>query len=427
MQVPGDKSISHRALILAACAVGETTIAGLLEADDVHRTAAALRQLGAEVERDEAGLWHVHGCGVGGLREPDTVLDLGNSGTGARLLMGAVASHPFTTCFTGDASLVRRPMDRIARPVEMIGARIFARSGCRMPLAIRGAAAPVPITYAPPVPSAQVKSAVLLAALNAPGETTLIERLPTRDHTERLLGHFGAEVSIAAHKEGSAITVIGQPELKPGALAVPGDPSSAAFIAVAGLIVPDSDITIEEVGVNPRRTGLFDCLREMDGDVEFTARRIESGEEVADIRVRASSLHGIEVPAARAPSMIDEFPILAVAAACASGPTVLSGIGELRVKESDRLAAIADGLAACGVRVEEREDGLTIHGVAEAPAGGSRVATRLDHRIAMSFLVLGMAARAPVTAEDGATIASSFPSFTELFNGLGAKLTAEVA
>jgi len=425
VQVPGDKSISHRALILAACAVGETTIAGLLEADDVHRTAAALRQLGAEVERDEAGLWHVHGCGIGGLSEPDTVLDLGNSGTGARLLMGVMASHPFTTCFTGDASLVRRPMDRIVRPVEMMGARIVARSGCRLPLAVHGASSPVPITYAPPVPSAQVKSAVLLAGLNAPGETTLIERLPTRDHTERLLALFGAEVSVAAHEQGSAITVIGQPELKPGAIAVPGDPSSAAFIAVAGLIVPDSDITIEGVGVNSRRTGLFDCLCEMEGDIEFSARRIEGGEEVADIRVRSSRLRGIEVPAARVPSMIDEFPILAVAAVYASGPTVLSGIGELRVKESDRLAAIADGLVACGVCVEEREDALTIHGIAEAPAGGSRVVTLLDHRIAMSFLVLGMAARAPVIAEDGATIASSFPSFTELFNGLGAKLTAE--
>jgi len=426
-RVPGDKSISHRALILGALAVGRTRVTGLLEGDDVLRTAQALCALGARVERGEDGVWTVKGVGVGGLSEPDDMLDLGNSGTGARLLMGAVASHPFTSFFTGDASLRRRPMGRVAKPLGEIGARFIARDGGRLPLAVIGAESPLPITYRLPVPSAQVKSAVLLAGLNAPGETVVEEPLATRDHSERLLRHFGASVLVEMLNDGGRrIRLEGQPELLGADLVVPGDPSAAAFLAVAALIVPGSEIVIEGVGLNPLRAGLYTTLREMGADIAYENERVEGGEPVADLVVRASRLKGVAVPAERAPSMIDEYPILAVAAAFAQGQTVMHGLAELRVKESDRLAAIAQGLASCGASVTVAGDTLAVAGKGQ-PAGGGQIATRLDHRIAMAFLVLGMAAEKPVRIDDGTTIATSFPGFAALLNGLGAAIAEDGA
>jgi 3-phosphoshikimate 1-carboxyvinyltransferase len=423
ISVPGDKSISHRALILGALAVGETRIAKLLRADDVMRTLAAVRALGACVEDDPEGATVVRGVGVGGFAEPADVLDLGNSGTGTRLLIGALASQPVTAQFTGDASLRSRPMARVMTPLERIGARFVSRAGGRLPLAVIGAEWPVPMSYRLPVPSVQVKSAILLAGLNAPGETTVIEPSRTRDHTELMLRHFGAEVRVEDTNEGvRAVTVTGQPELAAAAVIVPGDPSSAAFPAVAALIVPDSEITIEGVGVNPLRTGLYDTLAEMGADISFGNRRTEAGEPVADITLRAGALKGVDVPADRAPSMIDEYPILAVAAAFARGRTRMFGLSELRVKESDRLAAIAEGLAACGVRVEVSGDDLTVEGDGGAPAGGATVKARDDHRIAMAFLVLGLAAKGPVAIDDGRMIATSFPEFAPLMNRLGAAI-----
>ena len=421
--MPGDKSISHRALILGALAVGRTRVHNLLEGDDVLRTAAALQALGASVERERAGAWDIHGVGVGGLAEPAEVLDLGNSGTGARLLMGVVATHPFTTFFSGDGSLRRRPMARVIEPLTLTGARFVARDGGRLPLAIVGAAAPMPITYTLPVPSAQVKSAALLAGLNAPGETTVIEPIATRDHTENLLRHFGAAIDVAAIGTGARrITLTGQPELTGTDLTVPSDPSSAAFPVVAALIRPGSAITVEGVGVNPLRTGLYQTLAEMGARLTWIDERVAGGERVADIKVDASDLHGVEVPAERAPSMIDEYPVLAVAAAFAKGRTVMHGLGELRVKESDRLTAIAEGLRKCGVAVAVAGDTLTVDGKGSAPKGGAQIATRLDHRIAMAFLVLGGAARKPVRIDDGETMATSFPGFVKLLNRLGARI-----
>jgi 3-phosphoshikimate 1-carboxyvinyltransferase len=422
LRVPGDKSISHRALILGSLAVGRTRITGLLDGDDVLCTARAMAALGAGIARDSDGSWRVDGIGLGGLTEPEALLDLGNSGTGARLLMGVVAGHAITAFFTGDASLRRRPMARVAEPLQRLGARIVARDGCRFPLAVIGALSPLPITYRLPVPSAQVKSAVLLAGLNAPGETTVIEPLPTRDHSERMLRHFGAAVTVTDEQDGRRITLKGQPELKAADLAVAGDPSSAAFPAVAALLLPGSQMVIESVGVNPLRTGLFDTLQEMGADLAFGNARIEGGEPVADLTVRASALTGVEVPAERAPRMIDEYPILAVAAAFARGRTVMNGLTELRVKESDRLGAIAEGLAACGAKVAVAGDTLAVDGAGTPPPGGGAIAAKLDHRIAMAFLVLGMAARKPVRIDDGATIATSFPGFVELMNRLGAKI-----
>jgi 3-phosphoshikimate 1-carboxyvinyltransferase len=425
LRVPGDKSISHRALLLGAVAVGRTAIRGLLESDDVLRTAGALGALGAEISRTDDGLWLVDGVGVGGLAEPDRVLDLGNSATGARLLMGLVATHPMTALFTGDESLRRRPMARVADPLERMGARVVARDGCRLPLALIGAPEPLPITYRLPVPSAQVKSAVLLAGLNAPGETTVIEPLATRDHTELMMRHFGVELRIEATNgtqggAAKAITITGHAEITGRQVAVPGDASSAAFPAVAALLAPDSEVTIEGVGANPLRLGLYETLVEMGADLVFSKTREEGAEPVADITVKTSALRGVEVPAERAPTMIDEYPVLAVAAAFAEGDTTMRGIQELRVKESDRLRAIAEGLAACGVEVEEYEDGLTVHGCGGRPKGGATVATRMDHRIAMAFLVMGTAAGAPVRVDDGTMIATSFPGFAELLNDLGA-------
>jgi 3-phosphoshikimate 1-carboxyvinyltransferase len=425
IRVPGDKSISHRALIIGALAVGRTTVRGLLEADDVERTAAALRLLGAAIGAGGDGAWEVYGVGVGGLAEPAEVLDLGNSGTGARLLMGLAATHPFTVLFTGDESLRRRPMRRVAAPLERMGARIIARDGCRLPLAVVGTAMPVPITYRLAVPSAQVKSAILLAGLNAPGETTVIEPEPTRDHTERLLRYFGVDLEVGpADDRGTgaakAIRLAGCPEIAGRDVTVPGDVSSAAFPALAALTVPDSEITIEGVGVNPLRLGLYETLREMGADIVFSTPADACGEPVADLTVRASQLEGVEVPAERAPTMIDEYPALAVAAAFAEGTTTMRGLAELRLKESDRLRAIAEGLAACGVRVEEAEDTLTVFGGGRP--GGGAVAARMDHRIAMAFLVLGAGTKAPVRVDDGTMIETSFPGFAELMNGLGAAI-----
>ena len=419
-RVPGDKSISHRALILGSLAVGHTRIDGLLEGEDVLATAAALRALGADIARQADGSWSVNGVGIGGLQEPDLPLDLGNSGTGTRLLMGVVAGHDLTAFFTGDASLRRRPMARVTEPLQRMGARIVARSGARLPLALTGACEALPLTYATPVASAQVKSAILLAGLSAPGETTVIETLPSRDHTENLLRHFGGQVtSVPTPEGGRRITVRGQPELAAADLTVPGDPSSAAFPAVAALILPGSAIEIGGVGINPLRAGLFETLAEMGAAIAFNNRRIEGGEAVADLSIRAGALRGVTVPAERAPSMIDEYPILAVAAAFANGRTAMHGLAELRVKESDRLAAIAKGLAACGVEVAIEGDTLLVEGKGGRPEGGAVVEAALDHRIAMSFLVLGMAARRPVRIDDGATIATSFPGFAAAMNALG--------
>ena len=420
--VPGDKSISHRALILAASSVGESRIRGLLEADDVKRTAAALRALGATVSQDDAGDWRVVGRGVGGLKEPESVLDLGNSGTGARLLMGLLASHPFTSFITGDASLSARPMGRVMTPLRRVGAEFVCRGDGRLPLAIRGTGSPIPIDYTPPVPSAQVKSAVLLAGLNAPGRTRVVEPAPTRDHTERMLRHFGAAIVVEETADGDAVTLDGQPELTAADVTVPGDISSAAFPMVAALLVPGSALTIRGVGINSRRRGLLDTLVEMGADIAVAKEREVDGEPVADIVVRSSSLAAIDVPAERAPSMIDEYPVLAVAAACSEGTTRLHGLGELRVKESDRLAAIIAGLSACGVAVEAEGDSLAIHGQGIGVPGGASVAANFDHRIAMSFLVLGMVSRDPITIDDGDAIDTSFSGFTSLMNGLGARI-----
>ncbi len=426
IRVPGDKSISHRALMIGAMAIGETTIRGLLEGEDVLRTAGALRAMGVGIAADgESSLWRVHGVGVGGLAEPAEVLDLGNSGTAARLLIGLLAGHPITAQLTGDASLCSRPMARVAEPVERMGAQVLTRSGGRMPLTVIGAQAPIPIVYRPSVPSAQVKSAVLLAGLNTPGETTVIEAIPSRDHTELMLQHFGAPISVEDDGDaGCAITLAGQCELTGREVIVPGDASSAAFPGVAALIAEGSDVTVRHVGLNPLRAGLFHTLEEMGADISFANHDAHAGEPVADITFRSSRLHGVEVPAERAPSMIDEYPILAVAAAAAHGPTHMRGLAELRVKESDRLGAIADGLARCGVRVSEQGDSLVIDGAGGAPAGGATVASHADHRIAMAFLVLGLAAQAPVVVDDGSAIGTSFPGFAELMNGLGAEISA---
>lgn len=409
----------------AALAVGESRIEGLLEGDDVMRTAQALRDMGAEIARGPDGAWRVQGLGIGGLHEPDTVLDLGNAGTGVRLLMGAVACHSHNVHFTGDASLRRRPMGRVAAPLREMGAVIVARRGDRLPLTVAGSDDLVPIDYATPVASAQIKSAIMFAALGAPGKTSIVEPRPTRDHSERLLRQFGAEIRCETGPEGHRVTVVGHPELHPAEIAVPGDPSSAAFVIVAALITPDSEVRLHGVGINPRRAALFDCLREMGADLTVTpVAAAGGGEPVADIVARSSALSGIAVPPGRAPDMIDEYPILAVAAARASGTTRFDGVGELRVKESDRLAAIARGLAACGVAVEERGDGLSVHGAA-AIAGDAVIAADHDHRIAMAFAVAGLAADRPVRVDGTRTIATSFPGFADLMRELGADLRTE--
>ena len=424
MTVPGDKSISHRALILGALSVGETRISGLLEGDDVKRTAAAMLALGATVEREGPGRWRVLGVGVGGLAEPAEVLDMGNSGTGARLVAGALAGHPFTAFLTGDESLCRRPMKRITEPLTRMGAQFLTHSGHRLPMAVTGATDPLPIVYRLPVPSAQVKSAILLAGLAAPGQTTVIEPEPTRDHTERMLRHFGARVDVADLADGRHITLHGQPELSGAPVAVPADPSSAAFPAVAALIVPGSCVRLAGIGLNPLRAGLFETLREMGARILIENRREEGGEPVADLVCSAGPLTGVRVPASRVPAMIDEYPILAVCAAFASGETRMEGLAELRVKESDRLAAVADGLAACGVSVEATADSLVVRGQGTPPLGGATIPARLDHRIAMAFLVMGLASQRPVSVDDGGPIDTSFPDFVVLMNKIGAAIAA---
>ncbi len=422
--VPGDKSISHRALILGALSVGETQITGLLEGQDVLDTAKAMRAFGAEVVQHGPGAWSVHGVGVGGFAEPSQVIDCGNSGTGVRLIMGAMATTAIAATFTGDASLNKRPMGRVTDPLALFGAQAFGRSGGRLPLTLIGAAEPVPVRYRLPVPSAQVKSAVLLAGLNAPGQTVVIEDEATRDHTERMLRGFGAEVQITDSPEGRVITLTGQPELTGQSVAVPRDPSSAAFPVCAALMVPGSDILVPGVSQNPTRNGIFLTLQDMGADLVLENPREEGGEPVADLRVRFSALSGIEVPPERAASMIDEYPILAALAATASGKTVMRGIKELRVKESDRIDAMARGLEACGVQVEETADSLTVYGRgADGVPGGATVQSHLDHRIAMSFLCLGMVSQQPVTVDDATPIATSFPIFGPLMTGLGARLS----
>lgn len=427
--VPGDKSISHRSLILGAMAVGKTTIQGLLEGQDVLDTARAMRAFGAEVTDHGGGAWSVHGVGVGGFGEPDQVIDCGNSGTGVRLIMGAMATSPITATFTGDASLNKRPMARVTDPLALFGCEAVGRAGGRLPMTLVGAADPVPVRYTVPVPSAQVKSAVLLAGLNAPGETVVIEAEATRDHTERMLAGFGAEISTEVTDEGRVITLKGRPELKPQHIDVPRDPSSAAFPVCAALIVPGSDVLVPNIGLNSTRAGLFTTLREMGADLTYENEREEGGEPVADLRARFSpELKGITVPEARAASMIDEYPVLSVVAAFANGTTHMPGVKELRVKESDRIDAMADGLRAAGVGVEDGPDWWSVTGLGHGNVpGGVTCASHLDHRIAMSFLVMGMATQKPMSVDDGGPIATSFPIFEPLMAGLGAQVRRDNA
>ena len=416
IRVPGDKSISHRSLMFGALAVGETRVTGLLEGEDVMATAAALRAMGATIEREAEGTWSIHGVGVGALLQPEAPLDMGNSGTSTRLLMGLVASHPITAQFVGDASLSKRPRGRVTEPLGLMGAEF---SGTTLPLTERGLSPAVPITYRLPVASAQVKSAVLLAGLNTAGITSVIEPVPTRDHTERMLKGFGAELWVEEENGERVIRIRGEADLNPQTIEVPGDPSSSAFFAVAALIVPGSDLTIENVGLNPTRAGLYEVLRQMGGSIEEVNAREVGGEPVADLRVCHSTLTGIEVDPALAPSMIDEFPVLFVAAALAQGRTVTSGLDELRVKESDRLSAMTEALRLAGARVEEREDGLVIDGTGgdPLPGGDAAVATHLDHRIAMSMAITGHASRTGVEVDDTRPIATSFPQFEALLDG----------
>lgn len=424
VRVPGDKSISHRSLILGAMAVGETRISGLLEGEDVLNTAKAMKALGAKVERLGTGHWSVHGVGVGGFAQPAAALDFGNSGTGCRLVMGAVAGCPITAVFDGDASLRKRPMKRILDPLALMGARaVEMAEGGRLPLTLEGAQDPLPVVYRTPVPSAQIKSAVLLAGLSAPGVTTVIEAEASRDHTELMLRHFGAEVKVSHEgTHGRRIDLTGQPELKGAPVIVPADPSSAAFPLVAALIVPGSEIVLADVMTNPLRTGLITTLREMGADIAETNTRGDQGEPLTDFRVRASALKGVTVPPERAPSMIDEYVVLAVAASYAIGTTTMRGLHELRVKESDRLAATADMLRVNGVDVEIAGDDLIVRGTGRVRGGGT-VATHMDHRIAMSALVMGLNAETPVTADDTAFIATSFPDFADMMRELGAKFS----
>ena len=419
VRAPGDKSVSHRALMLAGVAVGETKIDGLLEGEDVLATAAALRALGVEVERTGPGRWRVHGRGVGGLTEPADVLDMGNSGTAARLLLGLLATHPLTATLTGDASLRSRPMRRVSEPLSRFGAAFHGRADGRLPLTVVGAGSPVPVRYELPVASAQIKSAVLLAGLNTPGETVVVEPSPTRDHTERMLRHFGASVQ---REEGGVVRLAGEPELTASAISVPGDISSAAFPLAAAAILPGSRVTVAGVGLNPGRIGLVETLREMGAGLAVANERVEGGEPVGDVTVEWKPLAAVDVPPERVPSMIDEFPVLAAVAAFAEGTTRMSGLAELRVKESDRLGAMAAGLAACGVGVRESDDTLEVEG--GRPKGGVEIASRLDHRIAMAFMVLGMGARKAVRIDDIAPVATSFPGFVGLMNGLGAAVEA---
>ena len=421
--IAGDKSISHRSIILGALSIGETTVDGLLESQDILATISAMQAFGAEIEKKADKKWHINGLGVGGLDEPEKVLDLGNSGTGVRLILGVAAGNPITSFFSGDESLSRRPMARVLKPLEMMGASFTSRTGGLLPLSCTGPQTLQPIDYSLPVASAQVKSAILLAGLNTPGKTIVREPTPTRDHTERMLKQFGSEISIETDDESqNIITLKGESELTGQDIVVPGDPSSAAFPMVAGILAEDSRIEIKNVGINPLRFGLFEILNEMGAKTELIQKHDGVGEPIADIVVKTSKLKGVTVPASIAPRMIDEYPILAVAAACASGTTRMLGLQELRVKESDRLAAMANGLKACGVTVEETSDSLTVHGTGGQIEGGARIQTQLDHRIAMSFLTLGLKAKNPIIIDNGTTINTSFPGFVETMKSLGANL-----
>ncbi len=423
VRVPGDKSISHRALMFASLAIGKSTITGLLEGEDVLATAAAMRAMGADITRDDEGVWTVHGVGVGGLMQPATALDMGNSGTSTRLLMGLVASHDITATFIGDASLSKRPMGRVSDPLSLTGAEFNASPGGTLPMMLRGICPAVPISYTLPVASAQVKSAVLLAGLNSPGITTVIEPIPTRDHSERMLRGFGADLTVEVDADGvRTIRLVGEAELKPQNIEVPGDPSSAAFAIVAALITPGSEVTVTHVGMNPTRSGIYKMLEAMGADLTYANEREVGGEPVADITARYSALMGITVPADVAPSMIDEFPIFFVAASMATGRTMTSGLEELRVKESDRLALMAAGLKAIGAQVEESDDGLIIDGSGGEPLeGGVTIASALDHRIAMSFAVAGQHCYHGVTVDDVTPIATSFPTFEAMMANLAQK------
>ena len=422
--VPGDKSISHRSLILGAMAVGETHITGLLEGEDVLDTAKAMQAFGATVTNHGGGNWSVSGVGVGGFAEPENVIDCGNSGTGVRLIMGAMATCPITVTFMGDASLNGRPMGRVTDPLALFGTQAVGRNGGRLPMTLVGAADPVPVRYVVPVPSAQVKSAVLLAGLNAPGQTVVIEKEATRDHTERMLQGFGATLTVVETDEGREITLDGQPELQPQTIVVPRDPSSAAFPVCAAIIVPGSDVLVPNIGLNPTRAGLFTTLQEMGADLVYENLREEGGEPVADLRAKFSpNLRGIAVPPARAASMIDEYPVLSAVAAFAQGVTEMQGVKELRVKESDRIDAMAKGLRAAGVTVDEGPDWWKVTGLGHGNVpGGVTVASQLDHRIAMAFMVMGMATQKPVSVDDGSPIATSFPIFETLMGDLGAQV-----
>ena len=423
IRIPGDKSVSHRSLMLSALAIGETRVSGMLEGEDVLATAAAMRAMGAEVKRQDDGTWCIVGRGVGGLAEPANAIDMGNAGTGVRLLMGLVATHPITCTFTGDASLSRRPMERVMGPLRAFGTTFISRDGRLLPITVTGAANPIPVRSVMTVPSAQVKSAVLLAGLNTPGKTQVVERERTRDHTENMLRHFGADVTTEPQDDGTTlITLIGQPELVACDIQVPADVSSAAFPIVAALIVPGSDVRIEAVGLNPLRAGLIETLRDMGADLTIENAREEGGEPVGDLVVRASKLKGIDVPPERATSMIDEYPILCVAAAFATGTTRMTGVGELRVKESDRLEAMVQGLSACGVTIRSGDDWMEVDGLDDVPKGCAEIAVDLDHRIAMSFLVLGLATENPVSIDDADAIATSFPGFVDLMEKLGARI-----
>ena len=421
--VPGDKSISHRALMLSSVAIGSSTITGLLESEDVINTYRAMEALGAGVARTADGTWHVSGVGVAGLTQPKDEIDFGNSGTGVRLAAGLMATTPICARLTGDDSLCKRPMKRIISPLQQMGARFSPQGAVCLPLSLHGARHPVPITYELPVPSAQVKSAVLLAALNTPGTTTVIECEPTRDHSERMLRAFGARIEVDKGNGANHIHLTGQQELTAQAITVPGDPSSAAFAIVAALIIDGSEITIDNVLLNPTRTGLIETLLEMGADIAILDRRQSGGEEIGTICARTSSLRGVSVPAGRAPSMIDEYPVLAIAASCAQGTTHMAGLGELRVKESDRLNAVLAGLEANGITAEAGHDWLEVTG--GPVAGGGLVRTHLDHRIAMSFAVLGLVSQQPVTIDDANVIATSFPRFTALMQSLGARIELE--
>tara|TARA_B100000029_G_scaffold471763_1_gene511692 strand:+ start:962 stop:2308 length:1347 start_codon:yes stop_codon:yes gene_type:complete len=422
--IPGDKSISHRALILASLSIGETEITGLLEGEDVLRTADALRGLGVIITKESDAKWKVNGVGIGGLSNSEGVIELGNSGTSARLLTGVLAGYGFQSILTGDSSLIARPMDRVINPLRQMGAMFYSNSE-KLPLTIIGSDNLMPLNYELPVASAQVKSAILLAGLHAPGETTIIEPKITRDHTERMLKHFGADIQLEDKKIGRLIKVKGQPDLKPSPIIIPSDPSSAAFPTVAATLVSESEVIMPRVCINPTRMGFYTTLSEMGASIKWINKRTEAGEPIADLIVKSSLLNGTEVPADRAPLMIDEYPVLAVAAACAKGKTIFKGIGELRHKESDRVSAIADGLKKSGVRVEESEEELIIYGDHMPPEGGNKIFVSLDHRIAMSFLVLGLVSKQPISIDDGRSIETSFPNFVGLMRSIGANIVTD--